>query len=163
MHTRSALPSRRNKDGISTAFSCVDTKSVFDPVKTVSNCIKPYQKRPTERLSAEKNRKPPKGSRPPQRLSNSLIHNANACISAKKEDLWVFLSWAASGTRTHDLFVTNEMLYQLSYCGLYGRRRVSLSIAVAKLVIFFESSSILSHFFEKKREPAPFAARILLY
>ncbi len=24
---------------------------------------------------------------------------------------------AASGTRTHDLFVTNEMLYQLSYCG----------------------------------------------
>ena len=25
---------------------------------------------------------------------------------------------AASGTRTHDLFVTNEMLYRLSYCGL---------------------------------------------
>lgn len=24
---------------------------------------------------------------------------------------------ATSGTRTHDLFVTNEMLYQLSYCG----------------------------------------------
>ena len=24
---------------------------------------------------------------------------------------------AASGTRTHDLFVTNEMLYRLSYCG----------------------------------------------
>ena len=67
-----------------TAFSCVDTKSVFDPVKTVSNCIKPYHKRPTERLSAEKNRKPPKVSRPPQRLPNSLIHNANACISAKK-------------------------------------------------------------------------------
>ncbi len=30
---------------------------------------------------------------------------------------------AASGTRTHDLFVTNEMLYQLSYCGLiYGAK-----------------------------------------
>ncbi len=26
---------------------------------------------------------------------------------------------AASGTRTHDLFVTNEMLYRLSYCGWY--------------------------------------------
>ena len=25
---------------------------------------------------------------------------------------------AASGTRTRDLFVTNEMLYRLSYCGL---------------------------------------------
>ena len=25
--------------------------------------------------------------------------------------------WAANGARTRDLFVTNEMLYQLSYCG----------------------------------------------
>ena len=25
---------------------------------------------------------------------------------------------AVHGTRTHDLFVTNEMLYRLSYCGL---------------------------------------------
>ena len=28
------------------------------------------------------------------------------------------LAGAASGTRTRDLFVTNEMLYRLSYCGL---------------------------------------------
>ena len=27
------------------------------------------------------------------------------------------LWWAASGTRSHDIFVTNEMLYRLSYCG----------------------------------------------
>ena len=27
------------------------------------------------------------------------------------------IAGAASGTRTRDLFVTNEMLYRLSYCG----------------------------------------------
>ncbi len=31
---------------------------------------------------------------------------------------------AASGTRTHDLFVTNEMLYQLSYCGGFDNAKL---------------------------------------
>ncbi len=34
---------------------------------------------------------------------------------------------AATGARTRDLFVTNEMLYQLSYCGLV---RTALADAV---------------------------------
>ena len=41
---------------------------------------------------------------------------------------------AASGTRTHDLFVTNEMLYRLSYCG-------KGAIACAKLLNFIVSGT----------------------
>ena len=44
--------------------------------------------------------------------------------------LLIFLTLfrAANGARTHDLFVTNEMLYQLSYCGFI--------FANAKILIF---------------------------
>ncbi len=52
---------------------------------------------------------------------------------------------AASGTRTHDLFVTNEMLYRLSYCGLSLKgvsmlcynTTAELSFCVCKVTIFF--------------------------
>ncbi len=42
---------------------------------------------------------------------------------------------AASGTRTHDLFVTNEMLYQLSYCGLHCECKVNKKRLIGQ--IFF--------------------------
>ena len=56
----------------------------------------------------------------------------------------VSCSGAKSGTRTHDLFVTNEMLYQLSY---FGNARILAELRVqiwekfpefpAKTFIFF--------------------------
>ena len=42
---------------------------------------------------------------------------ADLCLKNKQPTKWT-ATRAASGTRTHDLFVTNEMLYRLSYCGL---------------------------------------------
>ena len=55
---------------------------------------------------------------------------------------------AASGTRTHDLFVTNEMLYRLSYCGLWDLRMGGIPfICIAKLTINFEISVIRKAFF----------------
>ena len=50
---------------------------------------------------------------------------------------------AASGTRTHDLFVTNEMLYQLSYCGDCGAKvRKILQILKHRLSIFCMTISV---------------------
>ena len=36
------------------------------------------------------------------------------------------LKWAEEGSRTHDLLITNQLLYQLSYLGLYFLQRTPL-------------------------------------
>ncbi len=50
---------------------------------------------------------------------------------------------AASGTRTHDLFVTNEMLYQLSYCG-------NCVVFGCKVNAFFLTGKIFPEFFAQE-------------
>ena len=58
----------------------------------------------------------------------------------------LFFSGAASGARTRDLFVTNEMLYQLSYCGL--RETCNFKFAGTKLQIYFLITKCLLAVFE---------------
>lgn len=54
----------------------------------------------------------------------------------------VSCSGAKSGTRTHDLFVTNEMLYRLSYCGDCGAKVILLRIPTNSLAYFFRCNHI---------------------
>ena len=67
-----------------------------------------------------------------KKKGNGLIPFPNL----NRRKYFVFLR-ATSGTRTHDLFVTNEMLYQLSYCGF----------CAAKVMKFFHSKNFWTLFF----------------
>ena len=66
------------------------------------------------------------------------------CFAQKKNTLKLNelqgVTRAASGTRTHDLFVTNEMLYRLSYCGL-------MAFLQCKVKNYFLISTPFSHIF----------------
>ena len=80
-------------------------------------------------------------------------HNKKVSISSKNQLKLNYLYRAASGTRTHDLFVTNEMLYRLSYCG-WKLKAVS-RFHSAKLQTFPDltnSNAIKSPNLDKKRE-----------
>ena len=78
-------------------------------------------------------------------LGNS---KASACESRgfvhKKEgalfDTPPYLRRAESRTRTGDLFITNELLYQLSYFGFFK--------SAAKIVLLFECEKIWRSFFQ---------------
>ena len=50
--------------------------------------------------------------------------------------------WPTTGTRTRDLFVTNEMLYRLSYCGDCGAKVILLRIPTNSLAYFFRCNHI---------------------
>ena len=52
---------------------------------------------------------------------------------------------AASGTRTRDLFVTNEMLYRLSYCGLMHCD--DLQCGCKGSTIFLNSQTLIDNLF----------------
>ena len=55
------------------------------------------------------------GSRPPEHCSRAIpcVFRCDGAIRATKVD------GASDGARTHDLLITNQGLYQLSYAGLF--------------------------------------------
>ena len=57
----------------------------------------------------------PRGSRPPERCSRAIpcVFRCDGAIRSTKVD------GASDGARTHDLLITNQGLYQLSYTGLF--------------------------------------------
>ncbi len=89
-------------------------------------------------------------------VSGKSIRRRNKAIRQQKKTGQAFTcpvscSGAKSGTRTHDLFVTNEMLYRLSY---FGNARILAELRVqiwekfpefpAKTFIFFSPDHVLT-------------------
>lgn len=54
---------------------------------------------------------------------------------------------AESRTRTGDLFITNELLYQLSYFGKNSFEKTLFLNCDAKVVLLHETAKLLSYFF----------------